>query len=156
MSWTVEEALKEVVAEIVNGAGKLAVSQAIRDDLAARYRPDFEREYREGSDWEADQKKVLPLAYLVGSLAATLTVADHVLRESRVPTEVDRKQALAAAYIVSRGPCSAGEITIQGKYCRDFPIDGGSADPSRRARAAEMAAKGLAIGLVQYLWAGRE
>ncbi len=156
MSWSVNEALKEVVAEIVKGAGPLAVSKSIQADLAAGYRPDFERAYKEGADWQADRPKVLPLAYLVGSFAATLTVADHVWRESKVPTEVDRKQALAAAYIVSRGPCPTSGIVVQGKYCRDFPFTGGPVPLTHDPGPVERSAKSLALGLVKYLRAERE
>ncbi|NLN11466.1 MAG: hypothetical protein GX178_07645 [Acidobacteria bacterium] len=156
MSWSVDEALKEVVAEIVKGAGPLAVSKSIQADLAAGYRPDFEREYEAGADWRADRPKILPLAYLVGSLAAMLTVAGHARRESKVPTRVDRQQALAAAYIVSRGPCPTSEIVVQGKYCRDFPFTGGPVPLTHDPGPVERSAKSLALGLVKYLRAERE
>lgn len=122
-SWTVDEALAEVVKEIDFGALGLAVNGKTRDSLKKLYRKDFERRYDEGADWNVEKSEVIPLCHLVGAGAETLTICriDTTIG-SVLRGELDEKSVFDSAKIVARVHCRVkpdAEAEPRRKWCED-------------------------------------
>lgn len=139
--WTVEQAMKEVKAELQAAVTPLTVDAETLQEVDDRLRPSFEAQHAAGSnaDWERDRRKVLGLVRLAGSVAATLTLLDWATVATvgngpvpEWPVEVRGNDVLAAIHLIATQICtSAG-------YCGEEKTRSSPATNATRQTFAEL------------------
>ena len=113
-TWTVDEALDEVIQEIRKGCLYL-IKPAVEKALTALYRPDFDAQYKKNADWKAARIRVLPLSRLVGTWALSRTLM-KASKGGSIPTTVDQSEALAEANDVAAAKiCPV--VKFSGAWC---------------------------------------
>ena len=118
----VQQALDDVVEQIVEGAKPLGVSEVVRQAFREKYRPSFE-DLENQAAWPDDKPRVLILARIVGNLAAFLTTSRATLNQMPAPGEVDEDCADAAGWLVSRTICPPPHAqVIAGRHCKDYRL----------------------------------
>jgi len=137
MAWDVELALQEVIYAITVGSQPLKLEQETQDLLKYKYRPDFQ-EQAKTRDWDSDKKRILPLAEIVGRLAALLTYVDRAINDSTSTDYVDQRLTDRAAYVVAKATCPTAKTPTPGKYCYSYNLG---------IPRSELTAQGLASSL---------
>ena len=116
----VEEALDEVIDGIQSGS-PLSFNQDLRAQFRDLYQEDFEEQLvGRGVDFSLHKQRILRLARLIGSLAATLTMLQAIEGGEDIPAEVDADSALYAGFLVARLKVCPATVP-EGHFCTRFP-----------------------------------
>jgi hypothetical protein len=129
--WEVDEAVDEVIRAIDRGAPGIDLGDDARRRLRTYYTETFGKMHSEKANWRKDKLVVLPLAHLVGSIAA-LREAGKTLPRG-LPSEISEQSAVEAASMVSFSRHCDGPKFLGG-YC-DPPVGG----PLSRAAVLRLA-----------------
>lgn len=141
-SWTVDDALAQLLTAINKGTFKLKLNEPTKVLLKKRFRPDFEREHTKGTDWPKERVKVMALARAVGTNAEQCTISSAANPAKTLASGyLDQSCVLKSAEFVAKFICPtvSGGLVIYGKWCRGFR----SVKPSRLGRKLADAAKAL-------------
>jgi hypothetical protein len=121
MAWHVAKAVQAVLDAINLGAktvGDLDLGVQADKRLRVYYTGTFEAMYQKKSDWDQDRRVVLPLANVIGLMAA-LDEASRSLPGK--PSEISEACAVRAARLVSLAAhcrSGSGSVHVMGGYCR--------------------------------------
>jgi len=121
MAWDVGAAVQSVLDAINLGAkvvGELDLGAQADKRLRDYYTTTFTNMYQKQADWDKDKFVVLPLANVIGLMAA-LDEASRWRPEK--PTEISEACAVRAARLVSLAAhcrSGSGDVELMGGYCR--------------------------------------
>lgn len=144
-SWTVDDALAQLLTAINKGTFRLKLDEPTKVVLLRRFRADFEREFRNGTDWPRESVKVLALARAVGTYSEQCTISSPSNPLKALASgHLDQSCVLKSAEFVAKFICPtvSGGLVIYGKWCRGFRRVKPSRLGSKLANAAKTLSKG--------------
>jgi hypothetical protein len=127
--WNVDDAVNEIMAWVHDGSALPFLSPPDDLKLKSAYRNCLQKTKDRKINWNLARKRVLPMAYMVGTVATLLAAVDQASKGTHSkPERVLPQHAWQAAYLMSR-VCTFGAKSIDGIICAGMPLrrSGGTA-----------------------------